>query len=137
MAVAGIAARQKEGQTVSGDAGAWFKDEAGRLHIFLCDGMGSGPEAHADSAGAIGLLEKFLRAGLEPTQALVTLNGALALRGEERGGFTTIDLLRVDLFTGKGALFKLARPRPMYGTRARPASSPARPCLPAWQWGRG
>ena len=107
MAVAGIAARQKEGQTVSGDAGAWFKDEAGRLHIFLCDGMGSGPEAHADSAGAIGLLEKFLRAGLEPTQALVTLNGALALRGEERGGFTTIDLLRVDLFTGKGALFKL------------------------------
>ena len=106
MAVAGIAARQKEGQTVSGDAGAWFKDGAGRLHIFLCDGMGSGPEAHADSTGAISLLEKFLRAGVEPTQALITLNGALALRGEEQGGFTTIDLLRLDLFTGKGALYK-------------------------------
>lgn len=106
MAVAGVAARQKEGQSVSGDAGAWFKDDAGRLHIFLCDGMGSGAEAHADSSGAIGLLEKFLRAGVEPTQALITLNGALALRGEEQGGFTTIDLLRLDLFTGKGALYK-------------------------------
>lgn len=106
MAVAGIAARQKEGQTVSGDAGAWFKDGTGRLHIFLCDGMGSGPEAHAESAGAVGLLEKFLRAGVDPTQALMTLNGALALRGEELGGFTTIDLLRLDLFTGKGALYK-------------------------------
>lgn len=106
MAVAGIAARQKEGQTVSGDAGAWFKDGTGRLHIFLCDGMGSGPEAHAESVGAVGLLEKFLRAGVDPTQALMTLNGALALRGEEKGGFTTIDLLRLDLFTGKGALYK-------------------------------
>lgn len=106
MAVAGVAARQKEGQTVSGDAGAWFKDGAGRLHIFLCDGMGSGPEAHADSTGAVSLLEKFLRAGVDPTQALVTLNGALALRGEAEGGFTTIDLLRLDLFTGKGALYK-------------------------------
>lgn len=106
MAVAGIAAKQKEGQTVSGDAGAWFKDGAGRLHIFLCDGMGSGPEAHEDSVGAVGLLEKFLRAGVDPTQALITLNGALALRGEEEGGFTTIDLLRLDLFTGKGAVYK-------------------------------
>lgn len=106
MAVAGVAARQKEGQPVSGDAGAWFKDDAGRLHIFLCDGMGSGPEARSDSTGAISLLEKFLRAGMEPAQAMATLNGALALRGEETGGFTTIDLLRLDLFTGKGALYK-------------------------------
>lgn len=106
MAVAGIAAKQKEGETVSGDAGAWFKDGAGRLHIFLCDGMGSGPEAHQDSSGTADLLEKFLRAGVDPTQALMTLNGALALRGEEAGGFTTIDLLRLDLFTGKGAVYK-------------------------------
>lgn len=107
MAVVGVAAREKDGQTVSGDAGAWFKDEAGRLHIFLCDGMGSGPAARAESSFAVTLLEKFLRAGVEPVEALRTLNGALALRGEENGGFTTIDLLRIDLFTGHGALYKL------------------------------
>ena len=107
LAVVGVAAREKEGQSVSGDAGAWFKDEAGRLHIFLCDGMGCGKEARADSTFAVDLLEKFLRAGVEPEEALRTLSDSLALRGEERGGFTTIDLLRLDLFTGEGALYKL------------------------------
>lgn len=107
MAVVGVAAREKDGQNVSGDAGAWFKDEAGRLHIFLCDGMGSGQSAREDSTCAVELLERFLRAGVEPIEALRTLNDSLALRGEERGGFTTIDLLRFDLFTGEGTIYKL------------------------------
>ena len=107
MAVVGVAAREKDGQNVSGDAGAWFKDDSGRLHIFLCDGMGSGQGAHADSTLALDLLEKFLKAGVEPAEALRTLNDSLALRGEEKGGFTTIDLLRLDLFTGQGTLYKL------------------------------
>ena len=34
-------------------------------------------------------------------------SSALALRGEETGGFTTVDLLQLDLFTGEGELFKL------------------------------
>ena len=32
---------------------------------------------------------------------------ALALRGEEDGGFTTVDLLQIDLFSGKSAVYKL------------------------------
>lgn len=107
MAVAGVAARKKEGQAVSGDAGAWFKTEEGDLFVLLCDGMGSGPEAHRESTLAIGLLEKFLRAGVEPEEALNTLNAALALRWEEEGGFTTIDLFRLDLYTGEAGFYKL------------------------------
>ena len=52
------------------------------------------------------LLEQFLRAGVPPEEALRTLSGALALQGEETGGFTTIDLMRVDLFTGATAVYK-------------------------------
>lgn len=107
MAVAGVSARKKEGQTVSGDSGAWFKTEEGGLFVLLCDGMGSGPEAHRESTTAIGLLEKFLRAGMEPEEALNTLNSALALRCEEEGGFTTIDLFRLDLYTGEAGFYKL------------------------------
>lgn len=107
MAVAGVAAADREGQTVSGDAGVWFKDEAGRLNFLLCDGMGSGPEANRDSSCALRLLEKFLRAGLTPEEALNTVGEALALRGEEEGGFTTVDLLQIDLFSGKSAVYKL------------------------------
>ena len=107
MAIAGIAARQKDGQPVSGDAGTWFKSPSGMLYLLLCDGMGSGPEARRESTLAVRLLEQFLRAGVEPESALRTLNSALALRGDEEYGFTTIDLLRIDLFTGAGAVYKL------------------------------
>lgn len=107
MAVAGVAAADREGQSVSGDSGAWFKDDGGRLNVVLCDGMGSGPEAREDSSCALSLLEKFLRAGLTPEEALQTVGEALALRGEAKGGFTTVDLLRLDLYSGRGAVYKL------------------------------
>ena len=43
---------------------------------------------------------------MRPENALRTVSAALALRGEEEIGFTTIDLLRVDLFTGEAAVYK-------------------------------
>lgn len=103
---AGIAAKKRDGETVSGDAGAWFKGEDGVLWLLLCDGMGSGEAAGRESELAIRLLERFLRAGVEAQPALKTLNSALALRGEAGGGFTTVDLCRLDLFTGEGTLYK-------------------------------
>ena len=96
MAVAGVAARKKDGETVSGDAGTYFKRSDGILYVLLCDGMGSGPQANRESTLALRLLEQFLQAGVDTEHALVTLSSALALRGEEAGGFTTIDLLQVD-----------------------------------------
>ena len=107
MAVAGVVAKKKDGQTVSGDTGAWFKHDDGSLYVLLCDGMGSGSLAEQESALAVRLLEQFLRAGVRPENALRTLNSALALRNDEAaGGFTTIDLLRVDLFTGEAGVYK-------------------------------
>ena len=107
MAVAGVAARKKSGETVSGDAGTYFKRHDGKLYLLLCDGMGSGPDANRESTLAIRLLEELLQAGVTARRALTTLASALALRGEETGGFTTVDLLQLDLFTGEGELFKL------------------------------
>ena len=106
MAVAGLAARRKEGQRESGDTGTWFKRADGSLFVLLCDGMGSGAPAQRESALAVRLLEEFLRAGLESSAALRTVNSALALKNEESGAFTTVDLLRLDLFTGEGEVCK-------------------------------
>ena len=107
MAVAGVAARKKSGETVSGDAGTYFKRHDGKLYLLLCDGMGSGPDANRESTLAVRLLEQLLQAGVDAKRALATLSSALALRGEETGGFTTVDLLQLDLFTGEGELYKL------------------------------
>lgn len=106
-ALAGVAGRKKSGQGVSGDAAGWFKNEEETLYLLLCDGMGSGPDARREADLALQLLEKFLRAGVRPRLALMTLNEALALRGEETGGFSTIDLLELSLYTGAGTLYKL------------------------------
>ena len=106
-ALAGVAAGKRPGQSVSGDAGGWFRDEDGILWVVLCDGMGSGPAAARDSRFAYKLLEQFLSAGIGAEVALFTVCGALSLRWECTGSFTTIDLLELDLKTGEGAVYKL------------------------------
>lgn len=106
-ALAGVAAGKRPGQSVSGDAGGWFRDDDGILWVVLCDGMGSGPAAARDSRFAYKLLEQFLSAGIGAEAALSTVCGALSLRWECTGSFTTIDLLELDLKTGEGAIYKL------------------------------
>lgn len=106
-ATVAVAARQKAEDQVSGDNGIWFRDDNGILWVVLCDGMGSGQGASRESKLLLTLLKDFLHAGVEPTAALTTLTGALSLRGDLDGGFTTVDLLRVDLFSGLAELFKL------------------------------
>lgn len=106
-AVAGVASAQKKGESVNGDSNTYFKRKDGVLFVLLCDGMGSGTQARQESHLALRLLENFLYAGVETEQALLILNSALALRGEESGGFTTIDLLELNLITAKASLYKL------------------------------
>ena len=136
MAVAGLSALGRDGIPVSGDTGAWFKDERGVLYVLLCDGMGSGLAAHRDSDGALRLLEQFLRAGAEPEGALRVVGDALALRGEAEGGFTTVDLLRLDLFTGQGAVYKLGA-APTYLRRGERVTRLEGSSLPAGLAGEG
>ena len=105
-AMIGVAARRRENESVSGDNGSYFKTDDGILYILLADGMGSGEAAARESNLAIHLLERFLKAGVHPEPALKTLNSALILRSDAEGGFTTLDLLQVNLFTGQANLYK-------------------------------
>lgn len=102
----GIAAMKKQGERVSGDRGSYFKTDAGVLCVILSDGMGCGDEAAEDSRRVIGILEKFLRAGMEPAVAMKLLNSVLLLRDGESWGFATVDLMCVDLFTGQTSFYK-------------------------------
>ena len=99
--------------------------------MLLCDGMGSGAPAQRESTLAVRLLEQFLRAGVRPENALRTLNSALALRNDEAaGGFTTIDLLRVDLFTGEAWVYKYGA-APTYVKKGAAVSRITGAALPA------
>jgi stage II sporulation protein E len=103
----GIASHKRDGQAVSGDTGTYFKGEDGTLHIILSDGMGSGEKAAYDSRQAAALLEKLLKAGISPENALATLNSALCLKNADTSVFVTLDLLSVDLLSGQLKSYKL------------------------------
>ena len=102
----GVAAMKKEGEPVSGDRGTYFKTEQGVLCVLLSDGMGSGEKAARDSISVVRILERFLRAGVEPATAMKMLNSVMLLRNGETWGYATVDLMCVDLFTGHTGFYK-------------------------------
>ncbi|MCL2343993.1 MAG: SpoIIE family protein phosphatase [Firmicutes bacterium] len=102
----GIAAMKKQGEPVSGDRGTYFKTDRGQLCVILSDGMGSGDDAAKESESVVRILEKFLRAGLEPAVTMKLLNSVMLLKNNEEWGYATVDLMVVDLFTGDTCFYK-------------------------------
>lgn len=102
----GIASVRKKGQPVSGDCGTYFKTDEGLICVILSDGMGSGPEAKKESSAAVRILERFLKAGVDPIAAIRLLNSVMLLKSNETPGCATVDLMCVNLFTGEARIFK-------------------------------
>ena len=126
----GVLLRPKRGERVSGDSTAQFELEDGTLCLLLSDGMGCGEEARRESALAVRLLERFLRAGVETSGALKTLNSALTLRAEVSESFTTIDLLTLSLRDGAAEVYKYGA-APSYVKRGARVRRITGSCLPA------
>lgn len=102
----GIASMKKKGEKVSGDRGTYFKTDSGVLCVILSDGMGCGEDAAKESGEVIDILEKFLRAGVDPALAMKTLSSVMLLKAGDSWGFATVDLMCVDLFTGQTCFYK-------------------------------
>ena len=88
----------------SGDRCFWFDGVGNRGYFLLCDGMGTGPGAAAESKEAAELLRQLIEAGFPAQNALRSFNSLCALR--RAGGCATVDLLEVDLTTGRGSIYK-------------------------------
>lgn len=132
----GLTLRPKDGEAVSGDSATVFETGTGELCLLLSDGMGSGESARRESAMAVRLIERFLRAGVGATPALQTLNGALNLRSEVSDSFTTVDLLMLSLKSGEGTIYKYGA-APSYIKRGRQVHRVRCTCLPAGIAGDG
>ena len=126
----GLSLRPKRGERVSGDSASQFETENGTLCLLLSDGMGCGEAAQRESAMAVRLLERFLRAGIDAPPALKTLNSALSLRAESTDSFTTVDLLMLSLRTLEGELYKYGA-APSYLKRGGSVRRVTCSCLPA------
>ena len=99
-----VSARSRSKQAADGDRVAAFSAPGGKFYVLLCDGMGTGSEAAAESRETAGLVRQMLRSGLSPGAALGSVNSQLALTG--RGGAVTIDLAELHPDTGRVFLYK-------------------------------
>ena len=103
----GIACASREAGVPSGDSHLTCMLDDERVLILICDGMGSGEAAQRESAVAVRLLGRFLRAGAACPLAVETVNALLLNRGGE-DMFATVDMLIFNLNTGVAELVKLA-----------------------------
>ena len=99
-----VAMSTKSHREENGDKCLWFPGTGSDYYVLLCDGMGTGAGAARESREAAELLKGLLQAGFPAEYALRSLNSLAVLR--ELGGCTTVDLLRLQLDTGRGTLYK-------------------------------
>ena len=105
-ACVGISSRKKRTGDLNGDRGAYFKTDEGMLYVILSDGIGSGKAAARYSADAVRILQRFLQAGISAKTAVGMLNDLMLLKNEDDVGTATVDLICIDLFTGRTVLYK-------------------------------
>lgn len=95
--------RKKDG--ANGDFVTGCIDGCGCYYSIVSDGMGSGTRARIDSAFACGLLTKFLESGIGVEAAIELLNTSLMVKSSDES-FATLDICRVDLYTGRTTIYK-------------------------------
>jgi len=115
----GVASKKKKGERVCGDSYSYFKTVQGHFFVILSDGLGAGAHASEQSELLIDILERFLINGLEAFEAVQLLNQIMSFRNMNDWDCATIDLFSLDLYSGKGELYKLgAAPSYLYSEGA-------------------
>ena len=87
----------------NGDSYSCFESDSVQ-YIIICDGMGSGGDAHLTSQLSVELMEKMLSATREKEATLSMLNNLIRAKNTECS--TTVDLFELDLVTGNGKMVK-------------------------------
>lgn len=95
-------------QAENGDRCYCFHGTACRYYVLMCDGMGTGLGAVQEGRLAGSMLQKLLTAGYPAAYALESLNSLCALRS--RAGAVSVELLEIQLDTGKAVLYKWGAP---------------------------
>ncbi|MBQ6702174.1 MAG: SpoIIE family protein phosphatase [Clostridia bacterium] len=94
----------KENERLCGDLVCMFENDNGYFYSLISDGMGSGREAALTSRLCGVFLKKMLVAGNGKPVALEMLNNFIRSKNTEC--FSTVDLLEIDMLTGKASFVK-------------------------------
>jgi stage II sporulation protein E len=93
------------GEQYCGDSYETFLDSKGFFHLVLSDGMGSGGRAAVDSVMTCSFILKLIKAGFGFESAIKLINSSLLVKAPDES-LATIDILRLDLYTGRAEVLK-------------------------------
>lgn len=91
--------------SVCGDSYEYFLDSKGYAYCILSDGMGSGKRAAIDSVMTCSILLKLIKAGFGLESAIKLINSSLLVKSSDES-LATIDIAKIDLYTGKVEFLK-------------------------------
>jgi len=101
----GVCQAIKDGENTCGDTYASVCMTDGGHFVAICDGMGSGDDAHNESVAVIELLKHLVEAGFTLDSALNLINSSLILRNRQEM-FSTLDVCIFDLKKGTASFKK-------------------------------
>lgn len=102
-----VAQRPRQGNAACGDSYS-ATVSGSRALLSLCDGRGTGRGAARLSQTTLSLIESHYRAGFDAGDGVMSVNAFLSSRtGEE---FSALDVVSVDLTTGKADIIKAGSP---------------------------
>ena len=104
----GYAQHSAEGK-LCGDTVKAVSDGRGHSLLIISDGMGKGSRAALDGAMGAGLISKLFTAGFGFDSALKVVNSALLVKSSDES-LATLDIVSVDLYTGKLEIYKAGAP---------------------------
>lgn len=90
---------------VCGDCFEYFTDANGIFYVILSDGMGAGSRARVDAAMVCSVAAKLIKSGISLSAVLETVNTVMLIKSADES-FATLDICRIDLNSGEGAVYK-------------------------------
>lgn len=91
----GLACCNKAGNEICGDCHSIIRLNNNKFLLALCDGMGSGTDAHKISAITLELIENFYKVGFDNDIILESVNKLLSVNNQEN--YSTLDVCLIDL----------------------------------------
>lgn len=91
----------KKGNKYNGDSHCYGKLQDDSYVCIVSDGMGSGVEANQESKATIDLIKTIVESGFNESSALNMVNSVMTLKFSEDEKFSTVDLINLNLYTGK------------------------------------
>jgi len=91
----GLSSCNKSGEIECGDCHSIIRLNKNKFLLALCDGMGSGKNAHLMSAITLGLIENFYKVGFDNEIIIESVNKLLAVNNQEN--YSTLDICVLDL----------------------------------------